>query len=144
MGARRPLSEATKAKIAAALKGKPLSEERKAKISVANTNNPNAIEARAKLSAALKGNRPWETRKTMHNKEFQHLWSLLGDVYEVQKNSYHKQQGSCGASAIARKFGYKYNSSWANMVQYCRKFPDGSWYQSKDYVDWMVHFNKAE
>ena len=139
MGARRPLSEATKAKIAEALRGKPLTQERKDKIAAANTGKTNSPEARAKMSAAKKGLPPWKASRVVGNERIQGLWALLGDLYDFQTDN-----PSVGGMVAASHFNHPYVGSWSNMIDYCRKFPDGSWYQSKDYVNWMLHFDKAE
>lgn len=63
------MSEATKAKLSAALKGKTPSAETRAKMSAAHMGNTHNLgrkctaETRAKLSKALKGRAPWSTGK---------------------------------------------------------------------------------
>ena len=54
---RRHLSPETRAKIAAAHKGRALSPEHRAKIAAANTGRTLSPETRAKISAAKKGRR---------------------------------------------------------------------------------------
>ena len=130
-------TDETRAKMSAAksgenhyMFGKSLSQETKDKISdsMSGENNPKC----------WKGSLPWDNPCSQKD-NIKELWSLLDKIYLWWTINNHKKIGS-GSISAAKHFEYEHSKTWHNMIKYCRKFPNETWWDSDEYLQWKDKF----
>ena len=141
----KTVSAETRAKVSAARKGSTVSDEARAKMSTAHTGKILSAETRAKMSAAKTGENhpqfgtlPWETPRA-NKPHIQEIWKRLPEVYIWWLQNNKKKQGS-GYIAAAAHFGCQYSTAMRGIINYCRKFPNGTLFKHDDFHAFCKHY----